>query len=669
MSFSQYAVELCALLVDETYGELTSRIFTILLRRGRLPIKELSRHTRLTPRQLRHGLAVLVQQNLIYHYTEDTGLTHYEADHDAAYALVRSGKIMAAVESRYGTLAKDIVHNLLLLGHTKVVDLEKAFEPKPVEQTKENGREKGKGHNTSNGTINGVTSEVANGVNGHAEAVIVPVGEIHATLERLLIAGVVEPIVESMFRSPLDRYSKLEKDILRGSYGEKQKGNKQKEEFAARIKEGLKEMRSEGQNWRSKLNKRPLNGEHTNGVNGPSKRRRLSHGMTNGDHVYEDEGKRLDPDLVVRINHEKCKIILRNLQLVEYAKARIGTTTSQVYGELLKQTEERIPRCQPEPNVDDPYEKNELPAASTTEVADGLNKSVDAGFGIGKMSMSKHNADDMEGLEANGTNGIKKEANGVDLGSDEELDDPFVDESASPAVRQPKVTFQDTKAFSSDHGADRSNRILQVRNHLHLLLNDDYHFIQKAGVRGLGEYSVNYPRLVATIREAELDQLLLENFGQSGRRLAKMMRRLGKLEEKQLPNLALMKQKDVRTKLAEMQMAGIIDIQEVPRDGVNRNNNTRTIFLWYFDLERVSKILLERTYKAMSRLLQRLDVERRRAHAILEITERTDVQDQAPENYLGADQLKELQNIQCREENIIGQVSRLDELVGIFRDY
>ncbi|KAH8657009.1 RNA polymerase III subunit RPC82-domain-containing protein [Tricladium varicosporioides] len=667
MSFSQYAVELCALLVDETYGELTSRIFTILLRRGRLPIKELSRHTRLTHRQLRHGLAVLVQQNLVYHYTEDTGLTHYEANHDAAYALVRSGKIMAAVESRYGTLAKDIVYNLLLLGHTKVVDLEKAFEPKQVEMSKENGKENSKDNTLPNRTTSGVTDGATNGANGHTEADIIPVGEIHGSLEQLLIAGVVEPVVESMFRSPLDRYSKLEKDILRGSYGEKQKGTKQKEEFAARIKEGLREMRSEGQDWQSKFKKRPL-GEHANGTNGSSKRRRLSHGVTNGDHVYEDEGKRLDPDLVIRINHEKCKVILRNLQLVEYAKDRIGTTTSQVYGELLRQTEERIPRCQPELNVDDPFEKNELPAASTTEVADGLDKSVDAEFGIGKMSMSKHNADDMEGLEANGTNGIKKEANGVNPGSDEELD-PFVDESASPAVRQPKVTFQDTKAFPSDHGADRSNRILQVRNHLHLLLNDDYHFIQKAGVRGLGEYSVNYPRLMTTIQEAELDQILLENFGQSGRRLAKMMRKLGKLEEKQLPNLALMKQKDVRTKLAEMQMAGIIDIQEVPRDGVNRNNNTRTIFLWYFDLERVSKILLERTYKAMSRLLQRLDVERRRAHAILEITERTDVQNQAPEKYLGADQLKELQNIRCREKNIIGQVSRLDELVGIFRDY
>jgi DNA-directed RNA polymerase III subunit RPC3 len=160
---------------------------------------------------------------------------------------------------------------------------------------------------------------------------------------------------------------------------------------------------------------------------------------------------------------------------------------------------------------------------------------------------------------------------------------------------------------------------------------------------------------------------LLENFGKVGHRLARMMRKLGKLDEKQLPNLALVKQKDVRTKLAEMQMAGVVDIQEVPRD--NSRTTSRTIFLWYFDVERVSTIFLDNIYKNMSRCFQRLDVERRRVQDVLILTQRSDVADTKPEEYLDAAQLNVLQQIEEKEESLLGHIGRLDELVGIFRDY
>ncbi|KAF4625732.1 hypothetical protein G7Y89_g12428 [Cudoniella acicularis] len=577
---------------------------------------------------------------------------------------------MDAVENRYGGLARDLVHNLLLLGHTKVSDLAEAYES----NQKEAAYGKSNGHPT------------INGVNGHAKVHATTVGQLHNVLYRLLEAGVVEPVVENMLRSPSDIYNKLEKEILKESYGGSTKGTKQKEEVAGRIRDGLQALRSEGRDWKSKANKRPLNGEHTNGINGSTKRRRLSHGggVVNGDHVYEDDGTRLDPDLVIRINHEKCTVVLRNLQLVELANTRIGKTTSQIYAQLLRHIEEKIPRCQLDPKVDDPDDISEGPSVSTMEIAAALSKSINVGTGIGKTLEKdkdkekvqvkkgvKRNADEMEAGEAAHTNGEQKDANGNgaenDHDSEEDSDDPFADEPATKAVKRPTVTFQD-KLPKSGGAEERENRMTQVKNHLQLLAEDEYKFIRKCGIRGVGEWTVDFARLVGFMREAELDQLLFENFGQSGRRLARMMRKLGKLDEKQLPNLALMKQKDVRTKLAEMQMAGVVDIQEVPKDS-SRSNNARTIFLWYFDPDRVSAILLDKIYKAMSRLLQRLDVERRQAHGILELTERSDVRDQSPEEYLTGAQLNDLHDIERREQTLIGQVARLDELVGIFRDY
>jgi DNA-directed RNA polymerase III subunit RPC3 len=229
---------------------------------------------------------VLVQQGLVYYNTEaDSKATYYEANHDAAYGLVRSGKIIEAVESRYGSAAKDVVQNLFLLGHTKVSDLEKVYDSKA------------KSHVNGNGA--------ANGSNEHGK---VSGGQLHAVLIRLLQARVIQPVTSAMFRSPTDTYEMVEREILKNSYGGSTKGVKQKEELKIKVRTKLQELRSEGQDWHPKGKKRPLNGTQSNGVNGAHKRRRLSDGGTsvNGNHQYEDDGQRLDVG-ILRLSSQKLK--------------------------------------------------------------------------------------------------------------------------------------------------------------------------------------------------------------------------------------------------------------------------------------------------------------------------------------------------------------------------
>src|SRR4051812_37721297 len=94
------------------------RVFSTLVRHGRLPLPLLVQHSGLSARHLKHGLVVLIQQHLALHYTsEDDGITYYEADWRNAYNLVRAGKIITMVEDRFGESAGGIVSNLLLLGH------------------------------------------------------------------------------------------------------------------------------------------------------------------------------------------------------------------------------------------------------------------------------------------------------------------------------------------------------------------------------------------------------------------------------------------------------------------------------------------------------------------------------------------------------------------------
>jgi DNA-directed RNA polymerase III subunit RPC3 len=387
--------------------------------------------------------------------------------------------------------------------------------------------------------------------------------------------------------------------------------------------------------------------------------------------------------LILRINYEKCVVSLRNQRLVALANDRIGETTSLIYAQGLKLIEEKIERCRPDPKVDDIEElgQAEGPTFTTMELAATLSKSINAAKGIGKENEPDDNppggshrgkrrrtevdvdiSDEDEVVAT--TNGNKHvPADNDDV--DSLKDDPFADEDIKPTKR-PRVTFQDQLITPAAYD-DSENRLLQVKKHLQILEADECKFIRRAGSRGQGEWGVDFDAIIHYMQEAELDTMILENYGKSGHRLARMMRKLGKLDEKQLPTLALMKQKDIRTKLAEMQMAGVVDIQEVPRDA--GRTTARTIFLWYFDTERVSAILLDGIYKSMSRCYQRLDVEKRRSHDILTLTERSDIRDLAPEQYLEPAQVNSLAEIRAREQSILGQIHRLDEMVGIFRDY
>jgi DNA-directed RNA polymerase III subunit RPC3 len=399
----------------------------------------------------------------------------------------------------------------------------------------------------------------------------------------------------------------------------------------------------------------------------------------------------MKPNMLVRINYEKCTVVLRNSRLAALASSRIGSTTAQVYEAGLRLIEKSISRCRLDPRIDDIKDLPDGSTFTTMELTATLSKSVKTGSGIGTVSGDKIDTRKLEKARKSTKRSDEAEAEGeasededvlmedipiangngnisdLDPDSDSHGDDPFDDENTrTKSSRRAKVTFQD-QLPKPEAAENRENRMLQVKNHLLLLAGDDCHFLRKCGSRGLGEWTVDFEGMTQYLQEVEMDTMLLENFGKVGHRLARMMRKLGKLDEKQLPNLALVKQKDARTKLAEMQMAGVVDIQEVPRD--SGRTTSRTIFLWYFDVERVSTILLDSIYKNMSRCFQRLDIERRRVQDVLALTERTDLLDEEPEKYMDQEQLNTLHEIEDKEESILGHIGRLDELVAIFRDY
>ncbi|RAL61569.1 hypothetical protein DID88_009608 [Monilinia fructigena] len=409
MSRPKHAVELCSLLVDDIYGELSSRIFTILLRRGRLSMVALKRHTQLTTRQLKLGLTVLVRQNLVYHNSEERGDTTYEANIDAAYALVRSGKILEIVGERFGSIATDVMEQLVLLGHAKISDI--IAELNKNHEVHANGNGNG---------INGATN--GNGTHSYS-------------------SGTIEQHINSTIATIA-----VEKTLLQDSYGGPLEERSKKMSLRSRIRVRLQELRSEAPNWKPVGYNRSSTNGHMNGS--VSKRRRLSHnGSSTNGHDFNDESNKLDGNLVLRINHEKCIVFMRNRRLVELANSRIGELQSYIYAELLRLLSERIPRCRPDPKIDDAQDNQRI---------DWHWQSYQSNIDTSRLDKlqngRKRKAQDEAEVEGDASSDESEDdhkpfANGNGHAMDIDDDDPFSDQSGANKNKR-AVTFHDQKPRS-----------------------------------------------------------------------------------------------------------------------------------------------------------------------------------------------------------------------------
>ena len=215
----------------------------------------------------------------------------------------------------------------------------------------------------------------------------------------------------------------------------------------------------------------------------------------------------------------------------------------------------------------------------------------------------------------------------------------------------------------SNHGSSMSS----IKQHLHLLAEDEHEFVRLTEKdNGLVEWSVDFRALSGQLRQYELEKTITARFGTVATRMVRIFLDKGKLDEKQISNLGLIHQKQMRAALTVMHEAGHLELQEVPRD--NNRQPSRTMFLWYFDPERCRQLVLEQTYKTMARCLQRVKVERLAIQTLIDKAERTDVVGKE-DQYLSVDERVVLSRWREKEERIIGEVGRLDELVAVLRDF
>ncbi|KAI0006404.1 RNA polymerase III subunit RPC82-domain-containing protein [Xylariaceae sp. FL0662B] len=663
------AAELCVLLVSELYGQLPSRLFADLVAKGRSTIAQLAQNTSLNQKQVRHGIAVLIQLNLIFHHTDqDSTVTYYEANPNAAYNLVRTGKILDMVRTKYGQHANSLVHDVLILGHVRISDLMEAYRDRHGKQQEAVNGNSNYNHNHMNGNgINGFTVE---------DEEYDPTEQAYESLAQLIAVGILEPVSSTMFQSSQDRKSAIEQEVLK-DYPTGVRGAKQTNEFDKQVREELRKIQTEHTRLKRKL-------EYEFMYELGSKRRKLTNGAMSNTFVGSKARSVLldESDAIVRLNYDKCIVELRNQRLVSYAEDLIGEVTAQVYASLLNALSKKITRCQVDKSTQIEGELDDTstgPSVTSQEIFEHLNPSVDLLAGIGTADEGTIDVRYAERIRKyppqlkNSTLHTTLEEGDEVVGSDDEEYDhsgEAIIGSGANGDAMETVPGQNgsnfTKVKFEDGVPIGTHRLHQMRQHLLILAESKQGFVRHCGGRDFGEWTVDFEPLVQTLKLVELDTLIEESFGRQGLRLTRILREKGKMDDKTLPNIALMRKPDVHVKMAEMEMAGFLDVQEVPRD--NNRAAARTIFFWFFDLQRTLQRTLDNTYKSMVRCMQRLDVERRKKTNVLQVVERKDVRGMEEEKLRG-DIYNEYVEFLDIEKKLLGQVARLDDIVAVFRDF
>ncbi|KAI0403046.1 RNA polymerase III subunit RPC82 [Xylaria palmicola] len=713
MLVTKNAAELCTLLVNELYGQLPSvclssfgplefrvrlwlyaytrniqRIVAALLARGRSNVRDLVLYTSLNPKQVRHGLALVIQHNLVFYQTDhETATTFYEANPQASYHLVRLGKILDVLDRKYGRMAKNIANDLLMLGHVEIAELVRYHKLKhgrkraPINGEQSNGH----GHDHDNDheleTVDPEDpfdddSHHVNGVGDGIEGEVKPmqVEEIYDTLAQLIAAGVVEAVSTTMFQSPQDLKASVEQECMK-EFPNGIRGAKVTTEFDAMVKSQIKAIGAERVTTKRRLQESALY-EPSN-----IKRRKLANGGMSSGFAGDNGGSILrdEPSTTIRLNFDKCLVELRNQKLTEHVEDFVGETTAQVFAAVLASLCRKVYRCQHDQHTIMTEEEEETyftgVRVTTEDIFDHLSSSVDVSTGIGTASEEDIDIRFAEKIrkyppQIRGSHlqGTLDEGDEV-LGSDDEDYDRGGERAPWAPVngRHGSSAGQTGTSVNGNHYGERQSsrteQICQMRQHLLILAEAKQQFVRHCGQN---EWTVDFGPLIQQLRYVELDTMIEDSFGRQGLRLTRILREKGKLDDKTLPAMALMRKPDVHVKMAEMEMAGFLEVQEVPRDN-NRAAN-RTIFFWFFDEARTLKRVLDNAYKSMVRCLERLEVERYKKRNVLSLADRRDVQGKE-EEMLRGDVYKEYTEFLDIEKRLLGQLSRLDDLVSIFQDF
>ena len=351
--------------------------------------------------------------------------------------------------------------------------------------------------------------------------------------------------------------------------------------------------------------------------------------------------------------------MMRNDHLTGLAAQAIGNVTSHVYERALRNLEVQILESHEIADLEDDdneeRDMSKLPSVTTNEMAEAFSENPELGDAIGRIDpKATEDMLDHPKKQRRKTNGIHNESMAVQDASGDEADGSESSEEESEDISVIDVDSDqdvagDDYAPNGEHVFAPDLHHRAVRKHLLLLAHHQDHFFHhiRATATEPERWAVDFRSLRQTAVLKTIFKTIDARLGTLSTRLARICQHHGRMDDKSLQSKSLLTQKEMRARLLEMQKAGLLDLQEVPRD--NSRLASRTTFLYYMDEGKATAKLIEQCYKTMTRCLQRLAVEKETIAAVLEKVERSDVKG--------------------RENELLGVVRRIDDVVAVLRDF
>lgn len=236
---------------------------------------------------------------------------------------------------------------------------------------------------------------------------------------------------------------------------------------------------------------------------------------------------------------------------------------------------------------------------------------------------------------------------------------------------QPSIDIPSDAEDDSDHPSDDDDTLppnmtdLQlVIRYLDILAADPSNLLIPYAHRASHQYTIDFETLLQKIAQSELERTVQSRFGYHAARVLRLLTLNDqKWTEQQLCDRALVSAADLRPVLARMQAAGFVEVQEVPKDPSRKPGTI--VYLFYHNPDRCRRFLIDDAYMAMSRLLVRLEGEKAKVARELEIVGRSDFK----EKMLRPAQREALEVWREREDAVLLQLARLDDVVMLWRDF
>jgi len=197
-----------------------------------------------------------------------------------------------------------------------------------------------------------------------------------------------------------------------------------------------------------------------------------------------------------------------------------------------------------------------------------------------------------------------------------------------------------------------------LKLYLDTMAMDNFDILTKATVGTTVTYRINYASLVQAMKQRDLECIVYEKFGLYGVRVFRTLQRHDWTEQQQLSELAMIPKKKACSLLYQLNSAGFVKLQEVPK--APDHTVRMTIFLWAAELNEGSKSVVREIYKTMTNLTERLSHEHQRF---------TELQGSSTTDTMTKEQIVEMQKMQGRLDKLEGAILHLDEEAVIFIDF